>query len=81
MIAHEKDEYSQKTNSFVEKTVGLIESGLGDHKIELAERVTVINEASIEKEVYESLISGSDLYWDASKRSLESLVESEFRKI
>jgi cyclic beta-1,2-glucan synthetase len=81
IITHEKDEYSQKTRTFVDRAISVIESDKNNQAFSLGNFVTIINSAAITPETREGLISASSLYWDASKRSLDSLVEQEFKRI
>jgi hypothetical protein len=81
IITHEKDEYSQNTHNFVEKVIGNIDNDHSGKDFGLAERITILNEAAIEKELYQGIVASADLFWNASNHSLDNLIESEYRKI
>ncbi|MBW6431783.1 hypothetical protein K0A96_01190, partial [Patescibacteria group bacterium] len=81
IITHEKDEYSQKTKTFVDRVISGTESSKDNQAFNLGNFVTIINSASITQETRQGLITASNLYWDASKKSLDNLVEQEFKRI
>lgn len=80
-IAHEKDEYSKKATGYLEKTIGNIDSESKEKKSPFIKKVNIINGATLNIETKKGLILMSNIYWDATKRSLANTIDREYKKL